>query len=93
MPHIENDPIIDSKLPSDAEPVDDEGTAPPVKSGWRPSPKKMAPPKQILQTPPKEKYIDDPELGRLPVRLHNKIHTLIDHTVDKRVKSYMDNFR
>ena len=43
-PHIENDPLMDSKLPHDAEPVDDESTAPPVKSGYKPTPKKAARP-------------------------------------------------
>lgn len=36
VPHINEDVPDLNKMPHDSEPVDDEGTAPPVKSGYKP---------------------------------------------------------
>ena len=40
IPSLEEDKLDPNKVPNDGEPVDDEGTAPPVKSGYRPKPVK-----------------------------------------------------
>lgn len=36
MPLITEDILVDHKMPDDREEVEDEGTAPPVKSGYKP---------------------------------------------------------
>jgi hypothetical protein len=36
VPNITEDVLIDHKMPDDREEVEDEGTAPPVKSGYKP---------------------------------------------------------
>ena len=40
VPHLHDDVPDPDKMPHDSEPVDDEGTAPPVKSGYKPKPVK-----------------------------------------------------
>lgn len=37
MPLITEDILVDHKMPDDREEVEDEGTAPPVKSGYKPA--------------------------------------------------------
>ena len=41
MPHLLEEPLDPSKLPSDDLPVENEGMAPPVKSAWRPNSKSV----------------------------------------------------
>lgn len=112
VPHINDDPIDESKLPNDGEPVDDEGTAPAVKSAYRPKPIKSA----IKQAPLKSKTFTetanekaqfrmnkkvegtrskdyDPELEKIPHYMRERVAYLIDKVVEKRVRTFMDDFR
>ena len=51
IPNITDDGNDDRKMPDDREEVEDEGTAPPVKSGYKPQKKvvKSSLPKQVKQ--------------------------------------------
>ena len=42
---------------------------------------------------PQEEYVDDPDMGWMPLALRDRIHYVIEHSVDKRVNNYMNSFR
>lgn len=69
VPLITEDILVDHKMPDDREEVEDEGTAPPVKSGYKPvdqkkpmmkaGPKQKILPKVAQPLPKKQGYQDD----------------------------------
>lgn len=62
VPNINLDRDDDGKMPNDREEVEDEGTAPPVKSGYKPNAGKVA----VKSGFPKKQYVKntyDPNMG------------------------------
>lgn len=103
MPLITEDILVDHKMPDDREEVEDEGTAPPVKSGYKPADqrkpvksglnqKKVIAPKGFVTAPQKTKGYED-DLDKIPAYMRERVAYLIDQKVERRVREFMDEFR
>ena len=102
VPSITEDVLDDRKMPDDREEIEDEGTAPPVKSGYKPQdggqkrvvksgmPKKMAFPQKKMG--PRSKNYEQ-ELEQIPAYMRERVSYLIDQKVERRVRDFMEEFR
>lgn len=91
-------------MPDDREDVEDEGTAPPVKSGYKPQdtvkrpmvksgPKKTAQPVKYQKLDPARSKNYDDELEKIPHYMRERVAYLIDQKVERRVREFMEEFR
>jgi hypothetical protein len=104
VPAITEDVLDDRKLPDDREEIEDEGTAPPVKSGYKPNqgniqrkvvksgiPKKAIAPQKMVVAPRSKNYEQD--MDQIPAYMRERVSYLIDQKVEKRVRDFMEEFR
>ena len=106
VPLITEDILVDHKMPDDREDVEDEGTAPPVKSGYKPNdgsmakrptvkagPKKQAQPMKFQKADVQRSKNYDEELEKIPHYMRERVAYLIDQKVERRVREFMEEFR
>lgn len=84
VPHITEDPLRYDKLPNDRDQVENEGTAPPVKAGYKPKPETEAADQSQMTS-------QRPSRNQTPN--NNNLDDLIDKKVEKKVGEYKKEFK